>query len=100
LVDDNAIILGAEQYGNGKPLHLYHGTSMFGFTKINIENASDDSISFFATNNLEIAQGYMPWYEDEKSDLYYEDVRRIGKPEDRKNRELSINSKSDYDYRK
>lgn len=93
LVDDNAIIWGAEQDETGKPLHLYHGTSMFGFTEINVEDASDDSISFFATNNPEIAQGYMPWYEDEKSDLYHEDVRRIGKPEDRKHRGLSVNSK-------
>ena len=74
LVDDNAIILGAEQDENEKPLHLYHGTSMFGFTKINVENVSDDSISFFATNNPEIAQGYMPWCEDKKNNLYHNDV--------------------------
>lgn len=69
--------------------HLYHGTSMFGFTNIDVSSASDDSISFFATNRQEIASGYMPWYEDDASDLHHDDVRRIGVPDKSRPRGLS-----------
>jgi hypothetical protein len=69
--------------------HLYHGTSMFGFTNIDVSSASDDSISFFATNRQEVASGYMPWYEDDASDRYHDDVRRIGKPDKSRPRGLS-----------
>ena len=58
--------------------HLFHGTAAFGFTTIDTSE-SDDSISFFATNNPEVAQGYMPWYEDDASDKYHNEPRRIGK---------------------
>ena len=69
--------------------HLYHGTSMFGFTNIDVSSASDDSISFFATNRQEVASGYMPWYEDDASDLHHDDVRRIGVPDKSRPRGLS-----------
>lgn len=69
--------------------HLYHGTSFFGFTTIDTSE-SDDSISFFATTNQDVAQGYMPWYEDDASDIYHEEPRRIGK--DRKNRAITNSS--------
>lgn len=69
--------------------HLYHGTSMFGFTNIDVSSASDDSISFFATNRKEVASGYMPWYEDDASDLHHDDVRRIGFPDKSRPRGLS-----------
>ena len=69
--------------------HLYHGTSMFGFTDIDVSSASDDSISFFATNRQEVASGYMPWYEDDASDRYHNDVRRIGVPDKSRPRGLS-----------
>lgn len=36
---------------------LYHGTQQFGFTKIDL-GESDDQISFFATDSLEVARTY------------------------------------------
>ena len=61
--------------------HLYHGTSSFGFTSIDVGSASDDSISFFATDKQIVAASYMPYYEDAESEKYYDDARRIGKPD-------------------
>ena len=37
---------------------LYHGTSAFGFTKVDVKQ-SDDRISFFATDNEKVAKSYV-----------------------------------------
>ena len=41
----------------GYATKVYHGTTGFGFTKIDVKK-SDDSISFFATDSLDLAQSY------------------------------------------
>lgn len=41
----------------GFPAKLYHGTPQFGFTRADVSK-SDDGISFFATDSLEVAQTY------------------------------------------
>lgn len=46
----------ARKAGYASP-KLYHGTKSFGFTKLN-PRMSDDGISFFATNSLDLAQTY------------------------------------------
>ena len=73
--------------------HLYHGTSGFGFTKLDVSN-SDDGISFFATNNIDVAQGYFPYFENDYDD-YHDFVREIGKKSDRPRTPLSRNASAD-----
>ena len=41
----------------GFPTKVYHGTTGFGFTKLDVSK-SDDGISFFATDSLDLAQTY------------------------------------------
>lgn len=57
LLDEKAVEWGAETDSNGKPRVLYHGTESFGFTKIKTSK-SDDGISFFATDALDVAGSY------------------------------------------
>ena len=56
---------------------LFHGTSAFGFAKLDFSK-SDDQISFFLSDSEEVASTYTPWFEgmEEKNTL----VRDIGKP--------------------
>ncbi len=42
---------------SGFPIKVYHGTTKFGFTKTDVRK-SDDGISFFATDSLDLAQTY------------------------------------------
>ena len=73
--------------------HLYHGTSGFGFTRIDVGN-SDDGISFFATDNVDVAQGYFPLFENDY-DGYHDSVREIGKKNERPRTPLSRNATAD-----
>ena len=41
----------------GYPVKVFHGTQKFGFTKLNVKK-SDDGISFFATEDLDVAGSY------------------------------------------
>ena len=42
---------------NGEPLVVYHGTTQFGFTEVDFDKV-DDKISFFASDNINVAQTY------------------------------------------
>lgn len=74
MVDEAAKAAGYE------PLKLFHGTNAFGFTKVDVSK-SDDRLSFFATNNLDVAAGYFPpYYDRDEGEIKNAGVKEIGKP--------------------
>ncbi len=73
IVDEAAIEWGCDVGKNGKPVRFYHGTNNFGFTTIDVAK-SDDGISFFATDDLEVARTYVS-----NSTKVDTEVRKIGK---------------------
>lgn len=73
IVDEEAIKWGCDVDKKGKPVRFYHGTNNFGFTEIDVSN-SDDGISFFATDDLEVARTYVS-----NSTKVDTEVRKIGK---------------------
>ena len=72
----------------GFPVRLFHGTSKFGFTKIDV-NQSDDGISFFVSDNFDVSASYIPYYEGSEA---YDRVREIGKPSKEKGKVLTSKS--------
>lgn len=62
----------------GYPLKFMHGTNSFGFTTIEY-GQSDDGISFFGTDDEEVASTYIRPMEDEDATPHTY-VREIGKP--------------------
>lgn len=68
--------------------HLYHGTGAFGFT-VTDTSYSDDGISFFLSNDPNVAESYFPV---KKGDKYRDSVRRIGKKADEAQTRLSENA--------
>lgn len=82
IIDEEAVKWGCDVDENGKPVKFYHGTDNFGFTQLDV-SVSDDGISFFATDSLEVARTYVG--NKTKTDA---DVRRIGKKGDENTTEL------------
>lgn len=78
----------AENAGYDSSILLHHGTSKFGFTKIDIAE-SDDGISFFATDKLDTAASYIPYYENSDA---YDGIREIGKRTGKNRKVLTADS--------
>lgn len=78
----------AENAGYDSSILLHHGTSKFGFTKIDIAE-SDDGISFFATDKLDTAASYIPYYENSYA---YDGIREIGKRTGKNRKVLTADS--------
>lgn len=89
---------------------VYHGTEDFGFTKLDT-NISDDKISFFATDKLEVAQTYsgsndiktIKKYTDEKKQYAKAknnlDAERVYKQASYNNDLLELYKKGNYNQR-
>ena len=67
---------------------LMHGTNSFGFTTVNYEQG-DDEISFWATDEEEVASSYLRPRFDEDGEEPSTYVREIGKAESRKSLSLA-----------
>lgn len=78
----------AENAGYDSSILLHHGTSKFGFTKIDVAE-SDDGISFFATDKLDTAASYIPYYENSDA---YDGIREIGKRTGKNRKVLTADS--------
>lgn len=78
----------AENAGYDSSILLHHGTSKFGFTKIDVAE-SDDGISFFATDKLDTAASYIPYYENGDA---YDGIREIGKRTGKNRKVLTADS--------
>ena len=78
----------AENAGYDSSILLHHGTSKFGFTKIDVAE-SDDGISFFATDKLDTATSYIPYYENSDA---YDGIREIGKRTGKNRKVLTADS--------
>lgn len=78
----------AENAGYDSSILLHHGTSKFGFTKIDVAE-SDDGISFFATDKLDTAASYIPYYENSDA---YDGIREIGKRTEKNRKVLTADS--------
>ena len=78
----------AEDAGYDSSILLHHGTRKFGFTKIDVAE-SDDGISFFATDKLDTAASYIPYYENSDA---YDGIREIGKRTGKNRKVLTADS--------
>lgn len=78
----------AENAGYDSSILLHHGTNKFGFTKIDVAE-SDDGISFFATDKLDTAASYIPYYENGDA---YDGIREIGKRTGKNRKVLTADS--------
>ena len=78
----------AENAGYDSSILLHHGTSKFGFTKIDVAE-SDDGISFFATDKFDTAASYIPYYENSDA---YDGIREIGKRTEKNRKVLTADS--------
>ena len=78
----------AENAGYDSSILLHHGTSKFGFTKIDVAE-SDDGISFFATDKFDTAASYIPYYENSDA---YDGIREIGKRTGKNRKVLTADS--------
>ena len=81
MVDEAAVEAGVETGPDGKPIALYHGTPNFGFTTIDTK-FSDDSLTFWATSDVSVAESYLRSDFDPK---HKEARREIGNPKTESN---------------
>lgn len=81
MVDEAAVEAGVETGPDGKPIALYHGTPNFGFTNIDTK-FSDDSLTFWATSDVSVAESYLRSDFDPK---HKEARREIGNPQTESN---------------
>ena len=81
MVDEAAVEAGVETGPDGKPIALYHGTPNFGFTTIDTK-FSDDSLTFWATSDVSVAESYLRSDFDPK---HKEARREIGNPQTESN---------------
>ena len=74
VVDEAAVKAGVETDKNGEPIGVYHGTSSFGFTKLDTQY-SDDKLTFWATTDINVAGSYK-----RGQTSTHNEVKQIGKP--------------------